>query len=510
MISVVSADEYGTLLDNNPGELLKNLPGMDVEYFGGTIVAVSVRGLSADSTEINFDGMPTASANVQGSNAGVGSISRSFEVQHMSAADVARVEVRKVPLPEDSANSVGGSVNMIRRSAFEKSRREISYMASLISDGDFLTTRKMDGPQDQLRSRWRPNWRVTWTEPVTKDLGFAFTIGQMDNINNVRWSSGSWNTGSSANFTAHQALLAQGQPLTPVPSLFNPALSQIALSNAPYSRSQDYASLRVDWRPRRELTLGWTIGFTDAFKGEIEETRFRINAAAVGSGAAARENDPTKSLGRIGGGAVRQESAKWRNHYQPTFSSGLTGEWKKNNLLLSAKGSFAKSIHRYKDIEDGFFETTSAFGTVDGGLPAIGQLGFGGGTANPIPLTIDFYNPGYYITAGRIDVRTTASGLASTNIADYTVPVNWQDPALYRIGGVSSRPGKATGITTAAKLSAQYTFHSRNPLQLKAGFDAQEEFRKREYAYTQWRSSTAAPARGRIPTTAMSPRRVSA
>jgi hypothetical protein len=98
MISVVSADEYGTVLDNNPGELLKNLPGMDVEYFGGTIVAVSVRGLGAQNTEINFDGMPTASANANGSNSGENP-SRGFEVQHMNAADVARVEVRKVPLP---------------------------------------------------------------------------------------------------------------------------------------------------------------------------------------------------------------------------------------------------------------------------------------------------------------------------------------------------------------------------------------------------------------------------
>jgi iron complex outermembrane recepter protein len=228
MISVVSADEYGTILDNNPGELLKNLPGMDVEYFGGTIVAVSVRGLSPDQTEINFDGMPTASANVQGSNAGVGSISRSFEVQHMSAADVARVEVRKVPLPEDSANAVGGSVNMVRRSAFEKSRREISYRVALVSDGDYLTTRRMDGPGDTLRSRWRPNWQVTWTEPLSKNLGFSASVGRMDNINNVRWSSGSWNTGSAANFVSHQALLAQGQPLTPVPSLYNPALTQVA------------------------------------------------------------------------------------------------------------------------------------------------------------------------------------------------------------------------------------------------------------------------------------------
>jgi TonB-dependent receptor len=487
IVSVVAADEFGTLLDNNPGELLKNLPGMDVEYFGGTIVAVSVRGLSPDDTEINFDGMPSASANVQGSNAGVGSLSRSFEVQHMSAADIARVEVRKVPLPEDSANSVGGSVNMIRRSAFEKSRREIDYMASFVSDGDYLTTRRIDGPGDKLRARWRPNLRVTWTEPLSKDLGFAFTAGRMDQITNVRWSSGSWNTGSAANYAAHQSLLAANQPLTPVPSLFNPALSQVALSNAPYSRAQNYASLRADWRPRRELTLGWSLGYTDAFKGEIEETRFRLNAAAVGTGAAVRANDATQSLGRVGGGAVRQESAKWRNHYQPTFTTAFSGEWRQDRLQLSAKASFAKSTHRYRDIEDGFFETTSAFGTTDGGLAPIGQLGFGGDTANPIPLTIDFFNPGYYITAGRIDVRTTPGRIPSTNLADYTVPVDWRDPSLYRIGGVSSRPGKATGITSAVKLAAQYAFTGRHPLRLKIGADAQEEFRKRDYAYTQWR-----------------------
>lgn len=487
MISVVSADEYGTVLDNNPGELLKNLPGMDVEYFGGTIVAVSVRGLSAEATEITFDGMPSASANAQGSNAGVGSLSRSFEVQHMSAADVARVEVRKVPLPEDSANAVGGSINMVRRSAFEKSRREITYMVSAISDGDYLTLRRIDGPQDKLRSRWRPNARLTWTEPLSKDLGFSFTAGRMDNINNVRWSSGSWNTGSAANFAAHQDLIARGQPLTAVPSLYNPALTQLGISNAPYSRSQNYASLRVDWRPSASLTLGGAISFTDAFKGEIEETRFRINMAATGSGAAVRENDPTKSLGRVGGGAVRSESAKWRNHYQPTFNALLTADWKKHNFTLNAKLSFAESRHRYKDVEDGFFETTSQFGTTDGGLAGIGQLGFGGGTANPIPLTIDFYDPGYYMTAGRISVRTTPNGQASTNIADYSVPLDWKDTSLYRIGGVSSRPSLAKGITTAAKISGQYFINMRHPLTVKLGFDFQEEFRKRDYFYKQWR-----------------------
>ncbi len=60
--SVVSADQFGTIPDSNPGELMKWLPGVSVEYFANNIVGVSVRGFDAVNTEIRFDGMPTASA----------------------------------------------------------------------------------------------------------------------------------------------------------------------------------------------------------------------------------------------------------------------------------------------------------------------------------------------------------------------------------------------------------------------------------------------------------------
>jgi iron complex outermembrane recepter protein len=495
MVSVVAADEFGTMIDNNPGELLKNLPGMDVEYFGGTIVAVSVRGLGAENTAMTFDGMPSASANVQGSNSGENP-TRAFEVQNMSASDVSRVEVRKVPLPEDSANSVGGSINFVRRSAFEKSKREIKYTASLVSDGDHLTTRKLDGPKDELNNRWRPNWSVTWTEPVIKNVfGFSVTVGQTDLINNVRWSSGTWNIGSFANFTAHRNLIAAGQPLTSVPSIFNPALDVIALSNAPYSRGNDNASVRLDWRPRRELTLGWSLAYTDAYKGEIEETRFRIGTGGIFS------NTPTETLGSAGQGYVRSESAKWRDHEAPQLSSVFSSEWKKNSLTLGARFSYAQAQHKYKDTENGFFEQTSAYGTNDGGLVGINHMGFGTGTArltnattgtaaqlaDRLPITVDFYDPGYYITAGRIDIRTTPTRTFSTNRADYTVPVDWRDPSLWRIGGATSRPGKAKNIVTAGQLTAEYQFDTYNPLSLKAGLYKQEYFLKREYLFKQWR-----------------------
>src|SRR5204862_5679473 len=97
--SVISTDQFGTIPDNNPGEFMKWLPGVSVEYFANNIVGVSVRGLDAVNTEIRFDGMPQASAST--ATLGTSTRDRNFEMLGSFAADVARVEVRKLRTPED-------------------------------------------------------------------------------------------------------------------------------------------------------------------------------------------------------------------------------------------------------------------------------------------------------------------------------------------------------------------------------------------------------------------------
>jgi hypothetical protein len=79
--SVVSTDEFGTMVDSNPGEFLKYLPGIDVEYFANNITGVSVRGLGANNTEMNFDGMAVASMNAE-------AVGRGFEVQFATMSDM--------------------------------------------------------------------------------------------------------------------------------------------------------------------------------------------------------------------------------------------------------------------------------------------------------------------------------------------------------------------------------------------------------------------------------------
>jgi len=85
-----------------------------------------------------------------------------------SSADIARVEVRKLRTPEDSANALGGSINMVRRSAFEYNRRVLTYNALFSTDWESLGFGQRAGPRDTKITGWRPNLKVTWTDPVSK------------------------------------------------------------------------------------------------------------------------------------------------------------------------------------------------------------------------------------------------------------------------------------------------------------------------------------------------------
>jgi iron complex outermembrane receptor protein len=457
--SVVSADEFGTIADSNPGELLKWLPGVSVEYFANNITGVDVRGLGSVNTEINFDGMPVASAYTE-------SNSRAFNMQGGSASDIARVEVRKLPLPEDSSNALGGSINLIRRSAFEYSKRRIEYKALFTSDIEELTLSERDGPKDRSRQYWRPNWQMKWTEPVSKNFGFAVTVGHDDKIVRTHWSLPSWDYGSASQAAAAKTALAAGQKLT-TRSIYNPVDTNYLLHDAPKEDAHDYASLRLDWRPVRDLTLAYSLGYTLYTNQTADDIRYRWRTAQTGSGEPSTYNDEFTVLGRKGGGGVYYDTPLWRDQNNPTLTNSFEARWRHGPWTVSAKGTYSVSKHTFKDTEDGFFNSTSASG--------IPQTGIGASTANPIPITVNFYDHTYYAPQ-RIEVLD-ANGK----------PIEWWKAENIRIGGARSKPGKAKEIVGATKLFVKRDFNTVNPFSIQLGLDLAEQYRFRRYDQNIWR-----------------------
>jgi iron complex outermembrane recepter protein len=486
IISVVSTDEFGTIVDRNPGEFLKMLPGVDVEYFANNIIGVSVRGLGSVNTEVSFDGMPTASANAEG-------VGRGFEIQYASAADIARVEVRKLPLPEDSANAVGGAINLVRRSAFEASKRRITYRASFLSDGEKLTLKKMDGPKDRLVPRWQPNWEIAWTEPINRNLGFAFTVGQNSTVVNTHWSTFGWNlgrTGTNDRNPAAKAIRDAGGTSDTVASIYFPAMQNPLNHNAPKMQGKNYASLRVDWRPRPDLTLGWSLSGTGGWVQNADDIRFRWNGAGSGSGDVATfvgtnaANPTYTTIGRIGGGQTQQESPLWRDVKSQTLTNALDARWRRGEWTASFKGGYSNSSYKYFDTGHGFFNST----TVDNvtGLNNIANVGVGVGSGNPVPMTLTFSGAENYWAP--LGITAVASANYTTNGNNYAAgqPVEWWKTSVQRIGGARSRPGDSSDIITAFKAFVKRNFNFANPLSAQLGFDYSNEYKDRRYHYFAW------------------------
>ena len=80
---VMSSDSFGTINEGNPGEFLKYLPGITVDYVAADVRTVSVRGFAPQFTNVYWDGMRmTSSAS--------GSSNRIFEFEQVSINNTSR------------------------------------------------------------------------------------------------------------------------------------------------------------------------------------------------------------------------------------------------------------------------------------------------------------------------------------------------------------------------------------------------------------------------------------
>jgi iron complex outermembrane receptor protein len=473
--SVVSADQFGIIPDTNPGELMKWLPGVSVEYFANTIIGVSVRGLDSANTEINFDGMPVASTTSTSSNLG-----RGFEMRAASASDIARVEVRKLPLPENSSNTLGGTINLIRRSAFEYTKRKIEYNALFTTEAESFTLGERDGPKDRTLQYWRPNLQVKWTEPISKNFGFAFTVGHDDKITRVHWSFPTWNFGGNAQVVSEEeARIAAGLPLNR-PSVYNPVKTTQGLHDNPIWNYKDYVTLKVDWRPRDELKLSYAVNAGLFQNQSADDLRFLWNTgtfATVASTTALGQpgtNNQYNAYGSTGVGGIGFDTREgWRDEYNPTITNSGEVEWRnKGGWTFNARGTLSISKHTLYDTDHGFFNNMTGTG--------ITQTGIGSGFANARKITVNFLDQTKYMP------RTIEARDGDATSPTFGQLIDWSDPKNMYIGGAASRQGASKEIITASRLYAErgFNYHG-NPIKLKFGFDYDDQYRSRSRYDTQ-------------------------
>ena len=130
MMNVTSDELFGEMTDNNVAKALQRIPGISANSDGGTEVPryVNIRGFdgSLNSVQLNGARLPTSGT---GQGTVYGDTARAFALDDLPANAITSIEVIKSPTPDLDGDTVGGIVNLVTKSAFDRTGRTIEFSA---------------------------------------------------------------------------------------------------------------------------------------------------------------------------------------------------------------------------------------------------------------------------------------------------------------------------------------------------------------------------------------------
>ncbi|MEO6245935.1 MAG: TonB-dependent receptor [Opitutaceae bacterium] len=264
--TVLATDALGDVIQNNLGEFVKFLPGVDIATDQMNTVGIGLRGLSSTYTNIALDGDDVNTASGAGP-------ARATSLQAFSLSNASRVEIYKVPTPDMSASSLGGSINMISRTAFEASRPEFRYKAYINQNSHEVGLARKSGGgdgDDQKRTfHYQPDFDFSYTVPVSKTFGFSVNAVKNDQFGSARRINRTFNTATTpTSVPAPNPLRA---------TVDNPYLATLSYNVFPVYEHRYAIGTRVDWKfaPTDTLSFSYSGGW---LVQDYEQHNFSLSA----------------------------------------------------------------------------------------------------------------------------------------------------------------------------------------------------------------------------------------
>jgi len=140
IMDVVSADAVGKFPDGNAAESLRRMPGISVEIDQDEGRYVVIRGIDSALNSVTLNNQVLGTPSEQGN--------RGVAMDSVPAELIARLEVSKAVTPDMDGTAIGGSINIVTKSAFD-------------TPGGFLYG-SMAGFYDSFSGRMRPNGSLTY------------------------------------------------------------------------------------------------------------------------------------------------------------------------------------------------------------------------------------------------------------------------------------------------------------------------------------------------------------
>ena len=106
--NVVSSEQSGKFPDSNIGDALKRISGINVQYDQGEARFGQIRGTAADLTSVTVNGSRLPSAEGE---------TRCVQLDLIPTDMIQTIEVNKVAMPDQDGDAIGGSINLVTKSA---------------------------------------------------------------------------------------------------------------------------------------------------------------------------------------------------------------------------------------------------------------------------------------------------------------------------------------------------------------------------------------------------------
>jgi len=339
MKNVVATDEFGDIAEGNVAEFLKFLPGVNIDYAGGNAREVSLNGVPGNYVPVTVDGFGVASA-VGG---GAGGTNRSVGLDQISINNLSRVEVSFSPTPDSQGAALAGSVNMVPRSAFERTKPVFNFSTYVMMRDDAKNWSKTPAPRKPTR-KIHPGADFSYVAPVNKRFGYTLSAGFNRQYSGEPQAQTTWRgTQAPTNGAAF-----------PHTTFDQPYLTSFVVRNSGKETKRSSIGATVDYKltDYDRITLAFQASTFDVLINHNALT-FNVNRVLPG------QFTTTSSRGAAGAGDVNlvtmgNSRTNWT--YMPSMVWRHDGPiWK-----MDAGAALSRAQNRQRNLKPGFFATTTS------------------------------------------------------------------------------------------------------------------------------------------------------
>ncbi|MFZ4603608.1 MAG: TonB-dependent receptor [Caulobacterales bacterium] len=308
----LTVDEIGQMPDYNISDSFRRLPGVQTIFDEDEGRYVSVRGLNPNFTFGSLDGAAIATAE-RGN--------RQLNLEAVPTTAVKRLEVFKSRTPDLEGNAIGGSINLVTRSAFD-------------ADGRFFVANAFVG--------------VGSSQDIP---GKGLNREQDDGLNLRFDATGSIVFGRNDQFgllvTGAYSRKRRDQERA-LPGAFAPAIAGSALSIPAAFNSSSYpntvdrygGTVKLDWRPTAAIEAGLTYTYYIQDDNELRHTH-QLNRGTV----IAASVDPTQGVARATVPATAAAFVRFNDFPigKPMTVAQADVAWTKDKSKLEGRMSYSEA-----------------------------------------------------------------------------------------------------------------------------------------------------------------------